>query len=96
MRTAVVAAAAFVAALFLAPAAHAEPDTHVPNGDALWCWGGKGTAGLVTPYCHGEPFPDGTQLRQTGYMQGMLQPLGWNPPECFDAAGAPAPNGCKG
>lgn len=84
-----------IAAMLLAPAAHAAPDTHVPNGDALWCWGGKGTIGLVTPYCNGEPFPDGSQLRQTGYMQGMLQPLGWNPPECFDAGGVLAPGACR-
>lgn len=95
MIRAAVAVAVGALAWFFAPAAHAAPDTHVPNGDALWCWGGKGTIALTTPYCNGEPFPDGSQLRQTGFMQGMLQPLGWNPPECFDASGAPAPGACK-
>jgi hypothetical protein len=81
--------------LFLAPEAQAEVDTHVPNGDALWCWGGKGNIALVTPYCNGESFPDGSYLHQTGFMQGILQPLGWNPPFCVDASGAPFPDGCK-
>ncbi|BBY62196.1 hypothetical protein [Mycolicibacterium helvum] len=90
-----VSAASVAAGLFLAPVAHATPDTHVPNGDALWCWGGKGTIALVTPYCNGETFPDGSYFHQTGFMQGMLQPLGWNPPFCVDAAGNPFPDGCK-
>ena len=94
--TGLLLASAFTAALMVAPAAHADPDTHVPNGDALWCWGGRGMANLVTPFCNGEPFPDGTNLRQLGFLQGMMQPLGWNPPFCASANGDPAPGGCGG
>lgn len=49
---------------------------------------------LVTAYCNGERFPDGSYWHQTGFMRGMLQPLGWNPPFCVDAAGVPAPGLC--
>jgi hypothetical protein len=88
--------AVFAAALMAAPAAYADVDPRIPNGDALWCWGGKGTIALVTPFCNGEAFPDGTYLHQTGFMQGMLQPLGWNPPFCVSANGEPVPGGCGG
>lgn len=88
-------AAAAAGLLFLSPVAHAEADPSIPNGDALWCWGGKGTMNFVTPYCNGQPFPDGSYLHQTGFMRGMLQPLGWNAPFCVNAAGAPFPEGCK-
>jgi hypothetical protein len=83
-------------ALIAAPVAQASPDTQVPNGDALWCWGGKGMVGLVTPFCNGEPFPDGTYLRQLGFLQGIGRPLGWNPAFCAAPNGEPVPPGVGG
>lgn len=73
--------AAAVGVLASAPAASADPDPHVPNGDAGWCPGGERPGGGGVRYCLGAPFPSGAMYVQTWSFgsAGPFKPGSWLP-----------------
>ncbi len=74
-------AAAAVVTLAVAPAASADPDPHIPNGEAGWCPGGQRPGGGGIQYCLGAPFPSGAMYVQTWSFgsSGPLRPGAWMP-----------------
>lgn len=75
----VAAAAVLMAALAFSPMSSADPDPHIPNGDAGWCAGGQRPSNGGARYCLGEAFPDGTFYAQTWSFgpSGPFAPGAW-------------------
>lgn len=72
-------AAVVVVALALGPSASADPDPHIPNGEAGWCPGGDPPAYGGARYCLGTPFPSGAFYAQMWSLgpSGPFGPGSW-------------------
>ncbi len=66
-----------VATVTLAPPAYADPDPHIPNGEANWCPGGQRSGQGNTTKCLGTPFPDGSFYAQS-WSFGAASPGSWH------------------
>lgn len=80
MKKLAVSTALLTAALALSPSALADPDPHVPNGEAGWCPGGQRSDYGGIRYCLGAPFPNGAFYAQTGSFgpSGPFGPWAWH------------------
>lgn len=59
------------------PAAHADPDPHMPSGPDGYCPGGLSQYD-VKGNCMGLPFPDGTRWIDAFYKPTPFAPPMWN------------------
>lgn len=88
--TTLAACAATAFALISAPAAFADPDPHMPNGETEWCPGGRDRS-LWGGRCYGVPYADNTRwVQERG--QGPAGPFGpstWKTPSCRTIASTP-------
>jgi hypothetical protein len=76
-----VAAIATVATVGLTPPAWADPDPHIPSGNADWCPAGDFRAPISGGgrYCLGAQFPDGTFYAQVwGHSPSPFGPGYWS------------------
>lgn len=85
-RVLTVAVVAVAATVGLMPAASADPDPHIPDGNANWCPGGDHREAISGGgrYCLGIPFADGTFYAQSwGHSTSPFGPGYWSgSPDC--------------
>jgi hypothetical protein len=74
-----ISATALGIAVTFTPTASADPDPHIPNGEAGWCEGGQPGGYGGQRYCLGTAYGDGTFYAQTwGYgPSGPFAPGFW-------------------
>lgn len=79
VRNLAVVAVLLTTSLAFPPVTSADPDPHIPNGEAGWCAGGQRPGNSGARYCLGEPFPDGTFYAQTWSFgpSGPFAPGAW-------------------
>jgi hypothetical protein len=75
-----ISAAVVGAALTFVPISSADPDPHIPNGEAGFCPGGEPPSYGGARYCLGIPFPNGAFYAQTGSFgaSGPFGPWSWH------------------
>ncbi|WP_133176999.1 hypothetical protein [Mycobacteroides abscessus] len=75
-----IATIAAAVSLVLTPPVWADPDPHIPDGNADWCPGGQHPGYGGVRYCLGESFADGSFYAQTWSLgpSGPFGPGAWH------------------